>query len=63
MLNLLAFVVVAVGLATPFVVPLIWGTVRNGFSFLKSPVNNEENMSYNMLSNISVVLVWVLVRL
>ena len=33
------------------------GAVRNGFSFLKSPVNNEENMSYNMLSNISVVLV------
>ena len=29
MLNLLAFVVVAVGLATPFVVPLMWGQLEN----------------------------------
>ena len=29
MLNLLAFVVVAVGLATPFVVPLMWGRLEN----------------------------------
>jgi len=30
MLNLLAFVVVTVGLATPFVVPLIWGQLETG---------------------------------
>jgi len=29
MLDLLAFVVVAVGLATPFVVPLMWGQLEN----------------------------------
>jgi hypothetical protein len=29
MLSLLAFVVVAVALATPFVVPLIWGQLEN----------------------------------
>jgi hypothetical protein len=28
MLNLLAFVFVAVGLATPFVVPLMWGQLE-----------------------------------
>ena len=40
MLNLLAFVVVAVGLATPFVVPLMWGQLENPeSSFLNLPVN------------------------
>jgi hypothetical protein len=29
MLSLLAFVVVAVALATPFVVPLMWGQLEN----------------------------------
>jgi hypothetical protein len=32
MLNLLAFVVVAVGLATPLVVPLMWGQLENAGS-------------------------------
>ena len=39
MLSLLAFVVVAVGLATPFVVPLMWGQLEKpGISFLNLPV-------------------------
>ena len=29
MLSLLAFAVVAIGLATPFVVPLMWGQLEN----------------------------------
>ncbi len=30
MFSLLTFVVVAVGLATPFVVPLMWGQLETG---------------------------------
>jgi hypothetical protein len=40
MLSLLAFVVVAVALATPFVVPLMWGQLENPESASWSlPVN------------------------